>query len=145
MLECYTGKHSVYFEGGYSPDFENYYNGVIVTATIDSCGDHFAIRKPATFRSKLPRFIRKMFPQNRIMLKTRKEKFYELHFLDNELSIQIVADMKNPSCMKLTFGKETYEDLNENIPVFLEEIGFKFKIEKDDCCTTLVFGRKGVV
>lgn len=139
MFECYTSKHSVYFEDGFNPFFRKQYKGVIVNARSEGGYGHFAIRKPITFWFKLPKFIKKMFPYRWIMWKNDREKMYELCFDDPYKSIIIVADMKNHSYKQLTFDKETYEDLKENIPVFLEKIGFKFKVEKDDCCTTLVF------
>ena len=139
MFDCYTSSHSVYFDSGFNPFFREQYKGVIVNARSEGGYGHFAIRKPITFWFKLPKFIKKMFPYRWIMWKNDREKMYELCFDDPYKSIIIVADMKNPSYKQLTFDKETYEDLKENIPVFLEKIGFKFKIEKDDCCTTLIF------
>ena len=139
MFDCYTSSHSVYFDSGFNPFFREQYKGVIVNARSEGGYGHFAIRKPITFWFKLPKFIKKMFPYRWIMWKNDREKMYELCFDDPYKSIIIVADMKNPSYQQLTFDKETYEDLKENIPVFLEKIGFKFKVEKDDCCTTLIF------
>ena len=139
MFDCFTSSHSVYFEEALDTEFRKQYKGVIVNARGYGGYGHFAIRKPITFWFKLPKFIKKMFPYRWIMWKNDREKMYELCFDDPYKSIIIVADMKNPSYKQLTFDKETYEDLKENIPVFLEKIGFKFKVEKDDCCTTLIF------
>jgi hypothetical protein len=139
MFDCFTSSHSVYFEEALDTEFRKQYKGVIVNARGYGGYGHFAIRKPITFWFKLPKFIKKMFPYRWIMWKNDREKMYELCFDDPYKSIIIVADMKNHSYKQLTFDKETYEDLKENIPVFLEKIGFKFKVEKDDCCTTLIF------
>lgn len=139
MLNCYTSSRSVYFEGGFNPSFQNRYNGVIVNARSEGGYGHFAIRKPITFWFKLPKFIRKMFPYKWIMWKNDREKMYSLCFDDPYKSIIIDADMRNHSSKQLTFDKKTYEDLKKNIPIFLEMVGYKFKIEKDDCCTTLIF------
>lgn len=139
MINCYTSTHSVYFEGGFNPSFRNQYKGVIVNARSEGGYGHFAIRKPITFWFKLPKFIKHLFPYKWVMLKNDREKMYKLCFDDPYKSIIIDADMMNPSYKQLTFDKETYEDLKGSIPVFLKKVGFKFKIEKDDSCTTLVF------
>lgn len=44
MLNCYTSTHSVYFEGGFHPSFQDRYNGVIVNARSEGGYGHFAIR-----------------------------------------------------------------------------------------------------
>jgi hypothetical protein len=37
-----------------------------------------------------------------------------------------MGDINNSSCRKLTFDKETYDDLRACIPAFLEKVGYKF-------------------
>lgn len=139
MLNCYTSTHSVYFEGGFHPSFRKRYNGVIVNARSEGGYGHFAIRKPITFWFKLPKFIKKMFPYKWIMWKNDREKMYKLCFDGPYKSVIIDADMRNSSYRQLTFDKETYEDLKENIPTFLEKVGYKFSVETEDDIMTLHF------
>ena len=47
--------------------------------------------------------------------------------------------MRNSSYRQLTFDKKTYEDLKENIPIFLEKVGYKFSVETEDDIMTLHF------
>lgn len=123
FLNCVTSTHSVYFEGGFNPGFRSKYKGVIVNACHDSGYGHFAIRK-TTRKVK-----GKTSPKDWVIWKRRSEKWYGLRFSDAGHSIEIDADMdmKNPSCKKLKFDKDTYEDLKKHIPVFLEMIGFPFE------------------
>ena len=139
MFDCFTSSHSVYFEGPLDTEFRRQYKGVIVNARGYGGHGHFAIRKPVTFRSKLPKFIRKMFPYRWVMWKNDREQLFSLYFNDHDRSVNIVAAMCNPSYRKLTFDKETYEDLKACIPVFLQKVGYKFTTETDHEVLTLVF------
>ena len=138
-LNCFTSTHSVYFEGGFNPEFHKKYKGVLVNARNDAGYGHFAIRKPVTFWFKLPKFIKKMFPYKWVMWKKDTEKMYSLWFNDYEKSINIIADMHNSSYNKLTFDKATYEDLKKCIPSFLEHVGYKFNTNVEDGNLMLVF------
>ena len=133
MLDCKTSSHSVYYEGGFSPEFRARYKGVVVNARGYGGYGHFAIRKPIVkYRNWLPKFVRKKFPSKCVMWKNDREKMYELHFVDSDKSISIVADMKNPSLKKLTFDKGTYMNLKEHIPEFLETVGYTFDTVEED-------------
>ena len=139
LITCKTSTHSVYFEGAFSPMFQHRYKGVIVNARgYGGCG-HFAIRKPITFWFKLPRFIKKLFPYRWVMWKNDREPMTRLLFQDADRSVNVFAEMKNQSYRTLTFDQETYEDLKEHIPAFLQEVGYKFTSEENDGCLTLVF------
>lgn len=139
MFDCFTSSHSVYFEGGIDTEFRKQYKGVIVNARGDGGYGHFAIRKPITYWSKLPKFIKKMFPYKWIMLKNDNTKMYCLYFNDYEKSVNIVAALNNKSYNKLTFDKATYEDLKSSIPSFLEHVGYKFTSGIEEGCLTLNF------
>ena len=139
MYDCFTSSHSVYFEGEFDLDFYKKYKGVIVNARGDGGYGHFAIRKPASFWFKLPKFIKKLFPYDWIMIKFDSEKLFSLDFNDWDNSISIVAAMHNSSCRKLTFDKETYNDLKDCIPVFMEHVGYKFNILVQESCMSLIF------
>lgn len=145
MLDCHVSTHSAYFEGGFNPSFRKKYNGVIVDARSEGGYGHFAIRKPYTFWFKLPKFIKKMFPYNWVMLKNDREKMYELRFYDYNHSIELLADKKNPSCNVLTFDEETYQDLKACIPPFLEKVGYKFDVSDTDEYESLVFEIPAIV
>ena len=88
MLVCHVSTHSVYFEGGFNPEFHKRYKGVLVNARSEGGYGHFAIRKPVTFWFKLPKFIKKMFPYKWVMWKKDTEKMYSLIFVDSEKFIQ---------------------------------------------------------
>ena len=139
MLDCHVSTHSVYFEGGFNPEFHKRYKGVLVNARSEGGYGHFAIRKPVTFWFKLPKFIKKMFPYKWVMWKKDTEKMYSLIFVDSEKFIHIDADMKNNSYRTLTFDKDTYEDLKSCIPAFLESVGYKFTKNEGDNGLTLNF------
>ena len=139
MMECKAGNFSIYFEGAFPGLFRDVYSGVVVNARGYGGHGHFAIRKPITFRSKLPKFIRKMLPYKCIMWKNDREKLHCLFFNDHERSISIDAEMVNPSYRKLTFGKYTYDELKMNIPVFLKEVGYKYETVIKDDVMTLIF------
>lgn len=139
MLDCHVSTHSVYFEGGFNPEFHKRYKGVLVNARSEGGYGHFAIRKPITFWFKLPKFIKKMFPYKWVMWKKDTEKMYSLIFVDSEKFIHIDADMKNNSYRTLTFDKDTYEDLKSCIPAFLESVGYKFTKNEGDNGLTLNF------
>ena len=139
MYDCFTSSHSVYFEEAFDSEFREQYKGVIVNAQNYSEYGHFAIRKPITFWSKLPKFIKKIFPYKYIMLKNEKEKMYSLSFCDNNRSISITGDIKNPSFRTLTFDKHTYEDLKSCIPPFLQSVSYKFETKVNDDVMTLIF------
>lgn len=139
MFDCFTSSYSVYFEGALDTEFRKQYKGVIVNARGYGSYGHFAIRKPITFWFKLPKFIKKMFPYKWILWKNDREKMYKLCFNDPYKSVIIDADMMNSSYKQLTFDKETYEDLKENIPTFLEKVGYKFSVETEDDIMTLHF------
>lgn len=126
MFDCFTSSHSVYFVEAVDLDFRKKYKGVIVNAHNHSGYGHFAIRKPHTFWFSLPSFIKKMFPYKWVMLKNSREKMTQMKFWDGDNSIEIEGDINNPSCRKLTFDKETYDDLRACIPAFLEKVGYKF-------------------
>ena len=121
FIDCMVSPYAAYFEEGFNPGFREKYKGVIVNACHDSGYGHFAIRKP-THKVK-----GKLCPRVWVMWKNRRERWYGLSFSDADHSIEIDADMKNPSSKKLKFDKDTYEDLKEHIPEFLEMIGFKFE------------------
>ena len=121
FLDCMVSPYATYFEEGFNPGFREKYKGVIVNACHDSGYGHFAIRKP-THKVK-----GKVCPKAWVMWKNRRERWYGLSFSDADHSIEIDVDMKNPSSKKLKFDKDTYEDLKEHIPEFLEMIGFKFE------------------
>ena len=125
-FDSYITSHCAYFKDGFDYGFQKNYKGVIVNGINDFNEGHFAIRKPITFWFKLPKFIQKMFPYRWIMYKNRIEKMYQLIFKDSEYSIEMIADLKNPSYKKLTFDFDTYWDLKENLPDFLKTVGFKF-------------------
>lgn len=139
MFDCLTSSFSVYMEGAYDYDFHKLYNGVVVNARSEGGYGHFAIRKHRTFWFKLPKFLKKIFPYRWIMWKNDREKMYELHFNDSDRSIRIVADMKNPSSKRLTFDKDTYQDLKDHIPDFLENIGYMFYTIEEEGHLTLIF------
>lgn len=139
MYNCFTSSHSVYFEGELDMDFYKQYKGVVVNARVGDNYGHFAIRKPVTFWFKLPKFIKKLFPYKWIMIKNDSEKLFSIDFNDWDNSISIVAAMHNSSYRKLTFDKETYEDLKACIPTFLESVGFKFKMCDQVSCFSLIF------
>ena len=139
MMECKAGNFSIYFEGAFPGCFRDVYSGVVVNARGYWGHGHFAIRKPITFWSRLPKFIKKMFPYRCIMWKNDREKLHRLFFNDHDRSISIDAEMVNPSYRKLTFDKYTYEELKENIPVFLKEVGYKFETEVKDDVLSLFF------
>lgn len=139
MFDCFTSSHSVYFEEALDTEFRKQYKGVIVNARSEGGYGHFAIRKPITFWFKLPKFIKKMFPYKWILWKNDREKMYRLCFDGPYKSVIIDADMMNPSYKQLTFDKETYEDLKENIPAFLLYVGYKFSVETEDDIMTLHF------
>lgn len=126
-----------YLEGEFFPGFQKRYKGVIVNARGYGGYGHFAIRKPITFWFKLPKFIKRLFPYRWIMWKNDREKMYELIFMDSSRTIEIVADMKNASCKKLTFDKDTYNDLKEHIPELLELVGYDFDTVMDEDRLTL--------
>ena len=139
MYDCFTSSHSVYFNGEFDLDFYKKYKGVVVNAGCDGGYGYFAIRKPATFWFKLPKFIKKLFPYKWVMWKNDSEKLFSLDFNDWDNSISIVAAMRNSSYRKLTFDKETYDDLKDCIPVFLEHVGYKFNIIDQGSCMSLIF------
>lgn len=139
MFDCFTSSHSVYFEEALDTEFRKQYKGVIVNARGYGGYGHFAIRKPITFWSKLPKFIRKMFPYKWIMWKKDKERMYSLYFNDYDRSVNIVAAMTNTSYRKLTFDKATYKDLKSCIPAFLLYVGYKFTSGIEEGCLTLNF------
>lgn len=140
LADCKTSAYSVYFEGPFDAEFREQYKGVIVNARGYGGYGHFAIRKPVRKSYKLlPKFVRKMFPCKWVMWKNDREKMYELHFNDPDKSVSIVADMKNPSCKKLTFDKSTYMDLKEHIPEFLEIVGYVFDTVEEDGSLILKF------
>ena len=120
-------------------DFWKRYNGVVVNAHYDCGFGHFAIRKPHTFWFKLPKFIQNLFPYKWVMLKNVREKMTQMHFWDGDSSIEIFGDIDNPSYRKLTFDKETYDDLRACIPSFLEHIGYKFHTINQGSYLNLVF------
>jgi hypothetical protein len=146
-FQCLVSTHSVYFEGGFNPEFLKRYNGVIVNARGYDGYGHFAIRKHIPFWFKIFMFIRKMlhckkmlpYKLGHVMWKNDREKIFSLHFNDYDNSISIVAAMSNPSYRKLTFDKETYEDLKSCIPPFLEHVGYKFTTKSEDDIITLTF------
>ena len=138
-MDSKTSEYSVYYEGGYDIEFRRHYTGVVVNARGVGGYGHFAIRKPVTFRSKLPKFIRRMSPCKSIMWKNDREKMHALHFRDADRSITIDADMKNPTSRHLTFDRNTYWDLREHIPEFLEMVGYSFDTVAEEGCLTLEF------
>lgn len=125
MFDCFTSSHSVYFEGAFDGEF----------------------RKPIPFWFKLFRFIKKVFHYKKmlpykwghIMWKNDREKMDMLYFCDINRTINIFAEMKNPSYRTLFFDKATYEDLKSCIPPFLEHVGYKFNSETDESGLTLDF------
>ena len=121
LYDCKTSDYSVYFEGAFDASFRMRYRGVVVNACNDSGYGHFAIRKPAR------KVNGTVSPKHWVMWKNRRERWYGLSFCDAGHSIEIDADMKNRSSKKLKFGKNTYEDLKDQLPVFLEMIGFQFE------------------
>ena len=137
MFDCFTSSHSVYFEEAFDADFWKQYKGVIVNAS--GTDGHFAIRKPHTFWFSLPGFIKKMFPYKWVMLKNGREKMTQMKFWDGDNSIEIMGDISNSSCRKLTFDKETYDDLRACIPAFLEKVGYKFNTINQGSYLNLVF------
>ena len=139
MMDCKTSDFSVYFEGGFDTGFHKHYNGVIVNARGHGGYGHFAIRKPVTFWFKLPRFIKMMFPYKWVMLKNDREKMHSLSFNDTNRSITIFGDMKNHSFRCLIFDKNTYKDLKEHIPEFLEMVGYSFNTVLEEGGFTLEF------
>ena len=139
MFDCFTSSRSVYFEGAFDAEFRKQYKGVIVNARAEGGYGHFAIRKPVTIWSKLPKFIKKRFPYKCIMWKNDREKMYCLYFNDYDRSVNIVASMCNPSFRKLTFDKATYKDLKSCIPAFLLYVGYKFTSGIEEGCLTLNF------
>lgn len=139
MMDCKTSEFAVYYEGGFDSLFQKHYNGVIVNARGDGGYGHFAIRKPVTFWFKLPKFIKRMFPYKWIMWKNDREKMYSLCFDDVYHSIIIDADMKNGSFRQLSFDKNTYQDLKEHIPEFLEMVGYTFDTVVEEDGLTLEF------
>ncbi len=139
MMECKAGNFTIYFEGAFPGCFRDVYRGVVVNARGYGGHGHFAIRKPITFWSKLPKFIKRMFPYECIMWKNDREKLHRLFFNDHDRGISIDAEMVNRSYRKLTFDKYTYDELKANIPVFLKEVGYKFETEVEDDVLTLVF------
>ena len=138
-FECLVSTHSVYFEEGFNPEFRKRYKGVIVNARGYGGYGHFAIRKPITFWFKLPKFIKRMFPYKWIMWKNDREKMHYLYFNDYDRSVNITAEMINRSYRKLTFDKETYEDLKSCIPPFLKHVGYNFTEEVEGDILTLKF------
>ena len=139
MFDCFTSSHSVYFEEAFDFDFWKQYKGVVVNAHNQAGYGHFAIRKPRTFWFDLPKFVRKMFPYKWIMWKKEKEKMGQMEFWDDENAIEIFGDIENSSCRKLTFDKETYDDLRACIPTFLEHVGYKFQVIDQGSHLSLVF------
>ena len=141
MMECKAGNFSIYFEGAFPGVFRDVYKGVVVNARGYGGHGHFAIRKPKkNFRSKLPKCIRKLFPYKWVMWKNDRERLHRLYFNNHDRSISIDAEMVNRSYRKLTFDKYTYDELQENIPAFLKEVGYKFETEVKDEIMTLFFG-----
>ena len=138
-IECKAAHFSIYFEGQFPGYFQRVYKGVVVNARGYWGYGHFAIRKPITFWFNLPRFIKRLFPYKWVMWKNDREKLNRLFFNDHDRSISIDAEMTNPSCRKLTFDKNTYNELKENIPDFLKEVGYKFKTDVKDDVMTLIF------
>lgn len=139
MLDCHVSTHSAYFEDGFNPSFHKQYKGIIVNARGEGGYGHFAIRKPVTFWFKLPKFLKKMFPYKYIMWKKDTEKMDCLSFHDDNRSINLFGEIKNPSYKTLTFDKDTYEDLKDCIPTFLESVGYKFTKNVGDNGLTLTF------
>ena len=139
QFNSYITPFCAYFEEGFAPLFREKYKGVIVNAINDSGEGHFAIRKPITFWFKLPKFIKHMFPYKWVMYKNRKEKLHQLRFRDHELTVEMVADTQNSSYKKLTFDLDTYLDLKQNLPPFLELVGFKFDTLDHGGDITLMF------
>ena len=139
MFDCFTSSRSVYFEEAFDADFRMQYKGVIVNAHNFNGFGHFAIRKPHTIWFRLPKFIQKMFPYKWILWKRESEKMDQLKFWDGDNSIEIFGDIKNPSCRKLTFDKETYQDLKACIPVFLKRVGYKFHTINQGSHLSLIF------
>ena len=139
MFDCWTSSHSVYFEEAFDFEFRQQYKGVIVNARGYGGYGHFAIRKPITFWSKLPKFLRKLFPYRWIMLKFDREEMSRLSFIDANRSINLFGYIKNRSYRTLTFDKKTYEDLKSCIPVFLKHVGYKFTTEEEEGHLVLVF------
>ena len=138
MFDCFTSSHSVYFIEAVDLDFRKQYKGVIVNAHNDSGYGHFAIRKPITFWFKLPKFIQKLFPYKWVLFKNEKTKMLQLVFSDYEKSVEVFTDVKIPYD-KLTFDKETYEDLKACIPPFLDHVGYKFQVLESGNSMTLKF------
>ena len=142
MFDCFTSSHSVYFEEAYDADFRKQYKGVIVNAHNEGGYGHFAIRKPHTIWSKLPKFIKKMFHYEWIMWKGETEKMYGLHFNNLNNSITICGNIKNDSARWMKFDKKTYEDLRDCIPAFLKHVGYEFETTTDKDSVTLVFDKE---
>lgn len=132
-MTCRTSKYSVYFDGPFYGKFRELYKGVIVNAHVYPEGGHLGIRKHSI------KIFGKMFPMDWVMLKRRNEKMYELKFIDSSRTIEIVGERTNPSPSKIKFNKRTYEDLKENIPDFLEDVGFKFETYVSDGLKSLKF------
>ena len=137
--DCKVSSYSAYFEGAFHGGLWEQYKGVIVNARNDKGYGHFAIRKPHTFWFKLPKFIKNLFPYKWVMVKNDREKMHQLYFNDSDRSINIVAEMLNLSYRKLTFDKKTYEDLKENVPTFLREVGYNYLSKQDGDILTLDF------
>ena len=139
MFDCFTSSHSVYFAGVVDPEFRRLYRGVVVNARNNGGYGHFAIRKPLNFWSKLPMFIRQIFPYKWVLWKTDSTRMFSLYFNDHDRSVNIVAVTSNYSKHKLSFDKATYEDLKRCIPPFLEHVGYKFTSGIQSGFLTLTF------
>lgn len=133
LFDCKASAYSVYFEGGFDPDFRKRYKGVLVNGRGYGGYGHFAIRKPMSkFRNLLPKFVRKLFPIRSVIWKRDCEKMYVVIFDNAEKSIEVVADFKIPLCKKLGFDGNTYLDLKAHVPEFLEMVGYTFEtVEKE--------------
>lgn len=124
--------NSVYFNNPYPAGFGKKYKGVLIVVDVDFINDdgndgfHFSIRN----RKK-----------SETIYKTRQENMYRLIFDDSSCSISCDFERNedNKSPRTLYFPVETYDEIKNNLPNFMEICGCKFSIIKVDSKMFLEF------
>ena len=124
--------NSVYFNIPYPAGFGKNYKGVLIVVDMDFINDngndsfHFSIRN----RKK-----------SETIYKTRQENMYRLIFDDSSCSIScdFERNKDNKSPRTLYFPVETYDEIKNNLPNFMEICGCKFKTLNVDSNMVLEF------
>lgn len=125
-----VGFNSVYTNGPYCSTFQKLYKGVIVVVDMNGVDESPYVY--LAIRTKKPRTC---------IWKSSWEKMEKLIFDDSNCTVECVWDKapENKSLSSLTFDKEVYDELKENIPDFMKENGVLFEVEATDTKTILNF------